>query len=195
MSVVRMTASVGEQSTELTPKKGRYKGELVAPEESGMHDVNVYAYDEVGGVTSATKTLEVSLWKTPKTNWTINDRFNFKDYNRIKNNLVFLQEYADILFKPFVKTELGEDITSYRSFYRAESFNQIEAALENLNKNTVNKNFGVSQKFYDNGAFIRYDELNRIERATLEIFGLFERRKSGFRKLPFRFGRFKEVRI
>ena len=31
-------------------------------------------------------------WINPKTDWTKNDRFNYSDYNRIKNNLNYLHE-------------------------------------------------------------------------------------------------------
>ena len=43
----------------------------------------------------------MSEWVEPKTDWTKNDRFNLEDYNRIKNNLVFLNERASRLVKPF----------------------------------------------------------------------------------------------
>ena len=83
-------------------------------------------------------------WITPKTNWISTDRFNIADYNRIKNNLEYLHEYA--------------------------------------------------QRFYDNGPFIQFGELNRIESAVLKIYELLGRQEAGLSKLSFRLGNAKGVK-
>ena len=39
-------------------------------------------------------------WTEPKTNWTENDFFNIKDYNRIKNNIAYLTEDVSNIVAP-----------------------------------------------------------------------------------------------
>lgn len=67
-------------------------------------------------------------WIEPKTNWNANsDRFNIGDYNRIKNNLTYLHEYASELYVPFETEDMGEDAT-YPIFWDVDMFNEIGRA-------------------------------------------------------------------
>ncbi len=52
-----------------------------------------------------------------KTNWTINDRFNYVDYNRIKNNLTYLYELAQEVYKQFSIVDMGADIEDYTGWF------------------------------------------------------------------------------
>lgn len=134
-------------------------------------------------------------WIEPKTDWTSQDTFNFSDYNRIKNNIAYLRERAVKLVKPFEIQDMGDDMTSYAELFDASKFNTIEQNLETINNNAYLKDYGTKQTFYDNGAFIAYAELNRIESATLDIYNMLGRQEIGLRRLAFRLGAGREVRI
>ena len=71
----------------------------------------------------------------------------------------------------------------------------FESNLEEIARNSYGKDYGEKQTFYPNGMFIKYDELNRIESATLDIYNMLMAQEAGLRKIPFTLGRFKEVRI
>ena len=134
-------------------------------------------------------------WIEPKTNWNANsDRFNIDDYNRIKNNLTYLHEYANELYVPFDTDDMGEDAT-YPIFWDVDKFNAFERNLDEINNRIYTQDFGVSQTFYPNGVFIQADELNRIERAMLSMKDILDRQKAGVRRLPFRLGQYKSIRI
>lgn len=134
-------------------------------------------------------------WIEPKTNWNANsDRFNIDDYNRIKNNLTYLHEYASELYVPFETEDMGEDAT-YPIDWDVDKFNAFERNLEEINKKIYTQDFGVSQTFYPNGVFIQSDELNRIESAILSMKDILDRQKAGVRRLPFRLGQYKSIRI
>lgn len=195
MSVTKVTASLSDE-TKVLENNGNdsYSGNLTAPRESGTYPLNVSAYDDTGNVTVATSYVDVALWRTPKTNWKATDRFNFVDYNRIKNNLVYLHQFAESLWQIFEMPDMGEDITEYTAFWDVDIFNLFESNLELINQNIFAQDFGVSQRFFENGAFIKWDELNRIESAILSMNDLLERQKAGLRKLSFRLGNFKGVR-
>ena len=195
MAVTKVTAAIAEDSTELQENGTEYSGELTAPQESGTYSVTVSAYDDAGNVTVMSETEEVSLWHTPKTNWKPTDRFNYVDYNRIKNNLVYLHELAENLYRQFDVIDLGEDIDTYAGYFTAQQFNNFESNLDTINKNIFTQDFGVSQRFFDNGVFIQWNELNRIESAILQMNDLLERQKATLRKIPFTLGQFKGVRI
>lgn len=137
----------------------------------------------------------MSNWVEPKTDWKENDRFNIQDYNRIKNNLSFLNERASRLIKPFSIINMGSDLTSYESYWDVNVFNAFEKNLETINNSTFNKDYGATKTFYENGQFVKWDELNRIESATLAINKMLENLDVALRKLPFRLGGYKAIRI
>lgn len=201
MSVTKVEATLVDDTEQLTKNENAYSGELTAPKTSGQYGVGISAYDDAGNVsivdgsTNSKLLIDVSLWHPPKTNWKQTDRFNIEDYNRIKNNLVYLHEKAVSLCKPFETENMGDDITSYESYWDVEVFNMFERNLEKINQNIFTQDYGCSQTFFENGPFIRFSELNRIEGAILQMNEILERQKTGLKKLSFRLGRFKEVRI
>lgn len=134
--------------------------------------------------------VDESLWNTPKTNWKSTDRFNFADYNRIKNNLNYLHQLAVSMWNEFDMPNMGADITDYNAFWDVDIFNLFESNLELINKHIFAQDFGVSQRFFENGAFIKWDELNRIESAILSMNDLLERQKNGLKRVSFRLGQF-----
>lgn len=133
-------------------------------------------------------------WTEPKTDWSTSDRFNIGDYNRIKNNLTYLNEYANELYVPFDTEDMGEDAT-YPIFWDVDKFNAFERNLDEINRRIYTQDFGVSQTFYPNGVFIQADELNRIESAMLSMKNILDRQKAGVRRLLFRLGQYKTIRI
>lgn len=82
------------------------------------------------------------MWQEPKTDWTVNDYFNYTDYNRIKNNIAYLREQALKLYINFPFTEMGVDKEGYSDFPYAEEFNAMEDNLESL-KNNCGKVDGI----------------------------------------------------
>lgn len=136
----------------------------------------------------------MAVWKTPKTNWSKSDKFNIEDFNRIKNNIVYLRDKSIELTRYFEIEDMGSDMYDYTSYWDVEVFNKIERNLQKINQSDYQEDYGTMQTFYPNGAFIKYDELNRIESATLNIKEMLERHKQSLRKIPFKLGRYKEVR-
>lgn len=202
MSVIKVTAKIEGDSKNLwNSERDKYTGDLKAPENSGKYGVVITAEDDGGNVSvldssqDARLLLDAIIWKKPKTNWRPTDRFNIEDYNRIKNNLKYLHERAILLVKPFQIEDMGDDIVSETEFWPVDVFNKFERNLEKIDQNTYNTDYGEKQTFYENGIFIQWDELNRIESATLSINDMLDRQEIALRKLPFFFGRFKEVRI
>ena len=196
MAIESVIATVAETNEELNLiDSDTYSGELTAPAESGYYSVQVSAYDDTGNVTVATSNIvEVTLWSTPKTNWTQYDCFNYVDYNRIKNNLTWLHEKAIELYKYFAIEDMGEDITDYREDYDYRYFNTWEENLEVINKNIFSKDYGIKMTFYGNGPFITSAELNRLENAILSMKTILDNQQAGLKRLSFRLGRQKGVK-
>ena len=134
-------------------------------------------------------------WEEPKTDWKSTDRFNFSDYNRIKNNISYVYRKATELNKPFDIEDMGEDINDYASFWNVIYFNAWENNIEALNNNVFMKDYGTKQTFYENGAFIQYSELNRLESAILNMKKILDAQEISVNKLPFVLGRFKTIRV
>ena len=133
-------------------------------------------------------------WTTPKTDWQQNERFNISDYNRIRGNIEYLHNYAQELYRYFSIPDLGEDKLSYADYFYAREFNNMENGLEKINQEIYSQDIGEKQVFADNGVFIDWKELNRIESATLKIYGLLNSQKALLPRLSFRLGYGKGVR-
>ena len=144
-------------------------------------------------------------WITPKTDWKIEfdgsgeylaDFFNVDDYNRIKNNLLYLRDLAEELFKTMPPIVVGADkhlpISASPDFDNdnifADEINAIEDGLDSIEKEIDLFDHGHKQTFYDNGRFIGYEELNRIESAQLELYNFITDSIAGKQKLAIRLG-------
>lgn len=130
----------------------------------------------------------MATWITPKTDWTAEDRFNYKDYNRIKNNLTYLWEQASDIWGEFEIEDMGEDIESYKVDWKVKYFNAFESNVDTINQNMFTRNYGYRQTFYPNGIFIGFSELNRIEGAILGMKHVIEGKFAGQIRLAFRCG-------
>lgn len=144
-------------------------------------------------------------WEEPKTDWSasysdtglfIGDFFNVTDYNRIKNNLLYLRELATQLMINVPKITVGEDKHlpdnenpdfDNDNFF-ADEINLIEDSLEALDQRFTFVDFGDKQTFYENGRFIDAEELNRIERAELKMYNLLQSSIAGKLRLAIRLG-------
>lgn len=127
-------------------------------------------------------------WINPKTDWKETDRFNITDYNRIKNNISYLHEWAVRMYPYFLIVEMGEDKEGYTSYFFADEFNLLEENLEAVNNHIFTGEYGEPQTFYDNGRFIDWNECNRIETAILQMYKILERQQAGLPRLAFRLG-------
>lgn len=135
-------------------------------------------------------------WETPKTDWHggtdsdgvyKGDRFNAKDFNRIKNNLAYLRDLAVTLYDEFSITSLGRDRVPGDYFY-ADEINKLEKNLETVNYRTLKRFYGDSLEYNDNGATMDYKELNRLEYAILDLYDLLNNEREGRRMFTWNFG-------
>lgn len=134
-------------------------------------------------------------WQTPKTDWYgavednvyIGDRFNYTDYNRIKNNLVYLRELAIKMYDEFSINDVGNDKTVAEYFY-ADEINQMEENLETINSNTLKREYGSAPTYVDNGNTPDYVELNRLESSILDLYDRLTNQSEGRRTFEWNFG-------
>ena len=134
-------------------------------------------------------------WTEPKTEWKSDDRFNISDYNRIKRNIEYLHSLSQELYRHFPIPELGEDKLYYEDYFYAREFNNMEDSLEKINQVIYSQNIGEKQFFVDNGVFIDWKELNRLESASLKIYELLNTQKALLPRMNFRLGNVKGVRV
>lgn len=134
-------------------------------------------------------------WTTPKTDWygaVVNgvytgDRFNAVDFNRIKNNLVYLRDLAVKVYEEFSITAVGADKTTADYFY-AEEINKMEQNLATINAKTLKMSYGTAPTYSDNGRTMDYSELNRLEGAILDLYDKLTNQYEGRRKFKWNFG-------
>lgn len=117
-------------------------------------------------------------WITPKTDWHCSvdaegnytgDRFDYNDFNRIKNNLEFLREMSRSMYDDFYLAPMGNDRTPSDYFY-ADEINQIEENLKAVGRSIFHISYGAAPVYQDNGPTPDYAELNRLEGAILDIY-------------------------
>lgn len=134
------------------------------------------------------------VWETPKTNWVSTDRFNISDYNRIKNNLEYLGMMGLEIYKFFTLDDMGEDKTSYAGYWTPAEFNLFESNLELIKANFPASNIGTRKTFFENGPFIDWEELNRIESALLAYYNMASLQRGTIPRLAVRLGNVKGVK-
>jgi len=144
-------------------------------------------------------------WTTPKTDWKaeysniniyLGDFFNVEDYNRIKNNLKYIDDRAKELFSNIPTFNPGEDkhfpTPGSPNFNNdnifADEINAIENGLKGIQDAIGLFDYGDTKLFYENGAFIDYKELNRIESAFLDLYEHIESSIAGKLRLSYRLG-------
>lgn len=134
-------------------------------------------------------------WEAPKIDWTANDRFNITDFNRIKNNLMYLQELGCDVYKLFSLEDMGDDKTSYAEYWKPSEFNLFESNLELIKNAFPASDIGIRKTFFENAPFIDYIELNRIESAMLNYYQMGTMQKAINPRLAFRLGNMKGVKV
>ena len=135
-------------------------------------------------------------WQTPKTNWQTTDKFNYWDFNRIKNNLTIIYDMARTVFNVSDPIDdMGSDLSSYGTVYDYTKFNAIENNLDTVNTHSYNIDIGSKQTFYANGAFIVARELNRIESVLLDFYGRLKGVYDEMPRVPFTVGAYREIKI
>ena len=123
-------------------------------------------------------------WIEPKTDWVAEDFINFGDYNRIRNNLLCLNDKCNEHFPPEVKLDLGGE-KALGDYAYASEYNALENALESINRRAHRYDIGVTQEFTMLGVTIDYEELNRLEKGCLRLYQMFEQIENG-RRTAFR---------
>lgn len=134
------------------------------------------------------------MWESPKTDWISTDRFNISDYNRIKNNIDYLEELGNEVYQYFALADMGADKTSYAGYWTPEEFNLFESNLELIKEAFPDSEIGTRKTFFENGPFINWEELNRIESALLNYYNMGTLQKAILPRLSFRLGDEKGVK-
>ena len=125
-------------------------------------------------------------WQTPKTNWVSTDFINYTDYERIRGNLSYLHDLAKTLYYGMPGLNAMTQKTSYSDYPYASEWNVLETNLHRIFNNIVTvRSIGSQMTFYDNGTTPTYEELNRIESATLNMYNTLTGQSSGRLTLSF----------
>lgn len=107
-------------------------------------------------------------WITPKTDWVKTDQFTYQDYNRIRNNLLYINDKLNTNYpSKKIILDLGDDKTGYNNDYYASEFVAFENALDSFTRVGRNVNVGAKSNFKGNESFADADALNRIEKSCL----------------------------
>lgn len=126
------------------------------------------------------------MYNEPKTNWVSSDYFNIEDYNRIKNNIQWIKDFSINLYKDYEIIDMGADGT-YDGLPYADLINNLETNLETVAQKTIPAAFtGVTMQYSENGNFIDYLELNRLETICKNLHDLLDGQFYGRSKLSFK---------
>lgn len=134
------------------------------------------------------------MWVDPKINWNVLDYFNIEDYNRIKGNITYLEELTSSMYRLSGIIDMGEDKTSPEEYYYAEEINVLTENLECIAKTIKFIDTGERVIYYDNGSFIAWEDLNRIESSTMKLYELLTIQKNALGRLALRLGGQKGVK-
>lgn len=118
------------------------------------------------------------MWTTPKTDWIATDYYNVSDYERIRDNILWLKDLADnvvdantVITKTYTYsvpdlTEMADK--DYSDITFASVLNAIEDNFATINTNTHNIE-DTRNTFEGNSAFYIYSLLNDIEEKIVTL--------------------------
>lgn len=147
----------------------------------------------------------MSEWITPKINWSISydetglytgDTFEPADYNRIKNNIIYLKDLRQSLYMKQIafNDDLPDAYYGQENGLYASEFAMIQNYLDEINNNSLQLALGSKEIYHSNAAGRLVDELNRIESSTLRIHTLLINQENNRERLPLRMGNWKGVK-
>lgn len=126
-------------------------------------------------------------WITPKTNWLASDKVLYTDFNRITGNLAYLKTLSESLYSYTIDTLPDPQVMT--NYPYASKLNAIETVLEQINLGTYALDIGSTQTYIANGHPFDYNELNRIESATLRLYNTLQSEIKAMPKLALVLGR------
>lgn len=148
----------------------------------------------MGTVTNINTEVETNReWSEPKTDWSgewfentyIGDYFTYIDYNRIKNNIMFLINYASQMYK-VTDYDFGDDKQEADLLY-ADEINLFETAIKSINEETYNFPYD-SKTWKENGYVPSADDWNRLEKMLLKLYEMLVAQRKAQYSLAFTLG-------
>lgn len=136
-------------------------------------------------------------WLEPKTDWSdkwdgnvyVGDYFTYIDYNRIKNNLLFLNDYASSMY--YVRSlDLGEDKNESDIMY-ADEMTKLYYETSSLCSLVLSKNnisIGIWKSWDENGRTPTAKVFNYIENYQLGAYNSLVAQKKAQNRLSFTLG-------
>ncbi len=107
-------------------------------------------------------------WITPKTDWDVTSKFVYTDYNRIRNNLLYINDVLNNAYPDKAETlDLGEAKEGFTNDYYSSEFTAFEDALVSFTRIGKDLNIGTRGFYKGNDSFITADALNRLEQCCL----------------------------
>ena len=128
------------------------------------------------------------MWIAPKTNWTAADVFDLSpDYERIRGNILYLQEKARRLYLSFDLADMAGYAVD--DFPFAEFFSHVDNNVDTLLDNTFRPpRIDRARDYSTNGRIWDYNDLNRIESALLRLYHDLNAQEQARMKLAFKLG-------
>lgn len=194
MSEIKVFTKVGENTYGMDNVTGdKYLRNISSP----LHTSNVQvgAKDEHGNISTYNELLEIEPeWQPPKIDWMPDDYFNYFDYNRIKNNIFFLNRFMRFLFLPFEIEDMGENKDDESMIY-AREFNAIEDNLQIINQKTYRFEIEEKKIWHPNRATPTYKDFNRIESICLMLYKQAKVDYDAMQSLAFTLGGEKGIKV
>lgn len=202
MSINVVSASFDETEKHLKHEQNdTYSTSFEAPDilETTDYEVNLQAVDDGGNITVYENPLNItvsSIWLKPKTDWQcrydehgnyIGDYFEIEDWRRIIGNLIYLKELAYKMYPVFTFLSMG-DKKEYGDFPYAYEWNAIEQNIEYLIDNTFQFKITNPKTYYDELPTPNYEDLNRIESTSLQIYEVLKGQYDSLPVLAFTLG-------
>lgn len=139
-------------------------------------------------------------WLEPKTDWSdkwenntyAGDYFTHTDYNRIKNNVSYIVDYAKQMYS-VSSVSMGTD-KEETSIPYADEFNKIENAINKLCAETYKFDFAM-KTWYENKSTPTADDLNRIESMQLRLYEMLVAQRKAQNRLAFTLGGMKGFKV
>jgi hypothetical protein len=123
-------------------------------------------------------------WTTPKTDWEGTDNFNLADYNRITGNIQAMADLGSLMYFITISEMETADVETW---YIVDLLNTIEDNLDEINNATYRLSY-EKKTWTENRVAPNYEDFNRWETFSGQIYQKLEDQYKGLARLPFKLG-------
>lgn len=134
-------------------------------------------------------------WIKPKINWIADNYINIEDFNRIRNNIIYLYEASKKYIGYDYEIEMPPEVT-YSDIAYADLWNMLVSSLKIIREHApIKDDYDLPREYTNYSPYIHYTTLNDIEKAILFYYDIYCGLDDTIPELAVTLGNYKVIKV